>query len=60
METVDPSFEPMGTTGVFTYKLSFHTIIFYAFRKGLEFACRNNVLIEGLLQLMLMRKTIIH
>lgn len=49
METVDPSFEPMGTTGVFTYRLSFHTIIFDAFRKDLELASRNNVLIEGLL-----------
>ena len=45
----DPSFEPMGTTGVFTYRLSFHTIIFDAFRKDLELASRNNVLSEGLL-----------
>jgi len=60
METVDPSFEPMRTTGLFTYRLSFYLIIFDAFHKDLELACRNNVLIKGFLQLMRMRKTIIH
>lgn len=32
----DPSFEPMGATGMFTYRPSFHTNIFDAFRKDPE------------------------
>ena len=43
----DPSFEPMGATGMFTYRPSFHTNIFYAFRKDPELAYRNNVVEQG-------------
>ena len=43
----DPSFEPMGATGVFTYRPSFHTNIFDAFRKDPEAAYNNNDVEQG-------------
>ena len=43
----DPSFEPVGATGVFTYRPSFHTNIFEASRKNLKLTYRNNDVEQG-------------